>query len=181
MPESHEDDAASTAFDAALRALSWPDPDPGLRERCLPAELRSPQDRRCRVLVADDEPAIRQLICLHLKRAGYELFEARDGTEALALVRDRRPDLVILDVMMPGPDGFHVLRMLRSNPGTAAIPVLMLTARGGDDHVRQGWQSGTDFYMSKPFNPAELRAVVDRLAAVAGTPENPAPLRRSPK
>jgi DNA-binding response OmpR family regulator len=78
-------------------------------------------------------------------------------------------------------DGFQVLQALRSDPSTIEIPVVMLTAKGSVDHMRLGWQKGADFYMPKPFNPAELRSVVDRLAAVAGTPENPAPLRRPQK
>ena len=181
MPGDHDEETIGSAFDAALREIKWPDPDPALRDRCLPPELRGPAEQKCRVLVVEDEPAIRQLIHVHLARAGYDVIQARDGIEALAFVRDQRPDLIILDVMMPGPDGFQVLQALRDDPRTVEIPVVMLTAKGSDDHVRHGWQTGTDFYMAKPFNPAELRAVVDRLAAVAGTPENPAPLRRSPK
>jgi DNA-binding response OmpR family regulator len=170
-------------FDASLRRLPRPEPDPALRDRCLPPELRprpSTADAR-RILVVEDEPAIRQLVRLHLSRAGYEVSEARDGIEALARVRARPPDLIILDVMMPGMDGFQVLEALRGDPSTIEIPIVMLTAKGSSDHVRRGWQKGADFYMPKPFNPAELRSVVDRLAAVSGTPENPAPLRRPQK
>jgi DNA-binding response OmpR family regulator len=177
------EDQAWASFDAALRRVPRPDPDPGLRDRCLPPGLGPDEHvaRARRVLVVEDEPAIRRLIELHLSRAGYQVAAAPDGVAALAQVGDWRPDLIILDVMMPGPDGFQVLQQLKGDPRTVQIPVVMLTAKGSDDHVRHGWQKGADFYMAKPFNPAELRSVVDRLVAVAGTPEDPAPLRRSHK
>src|SRR5262249_50282090 len=111
-------------------------------------------------------------------RAGYEVLTACDGLEALALVRAGRPDLIILDVMMPGPDGFAVLSALKEEPGTGEIPVIMLTARSGDDHIRRGLRTGADLYLPKPFDPDALRAIVDRFVAVLGTPENPPPLRR---
>jgi DNA-binding response OmpR family regulator len=80
--------------------------------------------------------------------------------------------------MMPELDGFQVLETLKGDPRTAEIPVLMLTARSTDDDIRDGWHRGNDFYLTKPFNPQELRTVIDRIVAVLGTPENPPPLRR---
>jgi len=133
------------------------------------------------VLVVEDEPAIRRLIELHLSRAGYQVAAVRMAWRPWRRSAPRLPDLIILDVMMPGPDGFQVLQQLKSDPRTVRVPVVMLTAKGSDDHVRHGWQKGADFYMAKPFNPAALRSVVDRLVTVAGTPEDPAPLRRSHK
>lgn len=159
-----------TSF-AALRRLRWPEPDPALRDRCLPPELRRAlADIKTRtILVVEDEPAIRQLIPLHLTRARYAVIEARDGREALECVRAGAPDLILLDVMMPGPNGFEVLRALRDDPATLETPVVMLTARGSDDHVRRGWQKGVDYYMPKPFNPTELLMWVRRVL------ENPGP------
>jgi CheY-like chemotaxis protein len=166
------------AFDAALRRLRRPEPDPSLAARCLPEELRAERRRPFRILAVDDEPAIRRLIQVHLERAGYEVLLAGDGPEALTQVSARRPDLIILDVIKPGPDGFQVLEALKEDPRTGEIPVIMLTARGDDDTMRHGLREGADLYMAKPFDPQALRAVVDRFLAVLGTPENPPPVRR---
>ena len=168
MPEEFNEEAWSV-FDAALRGIERPEPRTSLRERCLPGRS---------VLVVDDEPNIRRLICLHLERAGYDVAEAADGPAALARVAERRPDLVLLDVMMPGPSGFEILQILKSSPETAAIQVIMLTAQSRDENIRHGWQTGADNYLTKPFNPEELRVVVDRTMAVLDTPDNPPPLRR---
>jgi CheY-like chemotaxis protein len=190
-PDRDGNDETWAAFDAALRSVARPGPDPSLRNRCLPEtfDVRDANEARetstletlpskLRVLVVDDEPNIRRLLQFHLARAGYEVETATDGLEALEQVRLRRPDILILDVMMPGPDGFRVLEALKDDPRTADIQVLMLSAKSRDDDIRHGWQSGNDFYMTKPFNPEELRTVVDRIAAVLGTPENPPPQRR---
>jgi two-component system alkaline phosphatase synthesis response regulator PhoP len=175
-----EDEAAWAAFDAALRAGGRPEPPPGLRERCLPAELRrgGTPTRLRRVLAVDDEPSIRRLLEVDLTRAGYQVVTARDGLEALAMARAAPPDLIVLDVMMPGLNGFQVLDSLKEEPATGEIPVIMLTARDDDASLRHACRHGADVYMSKPFNPAELRSVIDRFSQILGTPENPPPLRR---
>jgi CheY-like chemotaxis protein len=173
-----DDREEEARFDAALRRLARPGPDPALAAACLPPGAGAPPLRPFRILVADDEPSILRLIQFHLARAGYEVRLARSGTEALEAVRAAAPDLVILDVMMPGPDGFQVLRALKDDPRTVEIPVIMLTARDRDGDIRRGWQQGNDCYITKPFDPEELRAVVDRMTAVLGTPDAPAPLRR---
>jgi two-component system alkaline phosphatase synthesis response regulator PhoP/two-component system response regulator VicR len=126
----------------------------------------------------DDEPNIRRLIEHHLVRRGHRVETAVNGTEALEKVRTARPELLVLDVNMPGPDGFEVLAQLKEDPATVEIPVIMLTALSTDDHIRRGWGIGADVYLSKPFNPHELGLLVDRWAAVLGTPDNPPPLRR---
>jgi len=183
--ELDRDEAAWRSFDAALRRAAEGDAEPpaALRAACLPGHVAAepeaePARSPFRVLVVDDEPNIRRLICLHLAQAGYEVSEACDGPEALAQVAAVRPHLMVLDVMMPGLNGFQVLAALKGDPRTADLQVVMLTAKDGDDHIRYGWQIGADFYMCKPFNPIELRRLLDRMVAVLGTPESPPPLRR---
>jgi two-component system, OmpR family, alkaline phosphatase synthesis response regulator PhoP len=114
------------------------------------------------VLTVDDENNIRRLVEVNLLRAGYRVSTACDGQEALEKIRDERPDMVILDVMMPHVDGFTVLRRLKADPETADIPILMLTAKAQDMDIFEGWKSGADMYLTKPFNPLDLMAWVKR-------------------
>ncbi len=100
---------------------------------------------------------------MNLERQGYEVLTAFDGKEALQKVEEERPDLVVLDVMMPYMDGFEVLQNLKRNPDTRDIPVIMLTAKAQDADVFKGWQSGVDCYLTKPFNPMELISFVKRI------------------
>jgi len=116
-----------------------------------------------KILAVDDEKHIVRLVQVNLERAGYEVITANDGREALQKVKDEKPDLVVLDVMMPYMDGFEVLQNLRRNPETAEIPVIMLTAKAQDADVFKGWQSGVDCYLTKPFNPMELIVFVKRI------------------
>ena len=116
-----------------------------------------------KILAVDDERHIVRLVEVNLARAGYQVVTAFDGREALAKVEAEKPDLVVLDVMMPYMDGFEVLRNLKANPETAEIPVMMLTAKAQDADVFRGWQSGVDCYLTKPFNPMELIAFVKRI------------------
>lgn len=116
-----------------------------------------------KILAVDDEKHIVRLIQVNLERHGYEVVTAYDGREALQKVDEERPDLVILDVMMPYMDGFEVLQNLKRNPGTRDIPVIMLTAKAQDADVFKGWQSGVDCYLTKPFNPMELISFVQRI------------------
>jgi two-component system alkaline phosphatase synthesis response regulator PhoP/two-component system response regulator VicR len=116
-----------------------------------------------KILAVDDEKHIVRLVQVNLERQGYEVITASDGKEALQKVEDERPDLVVLDVMMPYMDGFEVLQNLRRNPSTREIPVIMLTAKAQDADVFKGWQSGVDCYLTKPFNPMELIAFVKRI------------------
>lgn len=119
------------------------------------------QSRRPRVLVVDDEPNIRELISDTLSAAEFEVLEARNGMEALALSQKEMPDLIILDVMMPDLDGMEVCRRLREDSLTNHIPILMLTARGMLDDKLKGMESGADDYITKPFDPLELEARVN--------------------
>src|SRR5206468_9982391 len=116
-----------------------------------------------KILAVDDERHIVRLVEVNLQRAGYEVVTAYDGREALEKVKSEKPDLVVLDVMMPYMDGFEVLKHLKADPSTAEIPVIMLTAKAQDADVFRGWQSGVDCYLTKPFNPMELLTFVKRI------------------
>ncbi len=116
-----------------------------------------------KILTCDDEKHIVRLIQVNLERQGYEVITAFNGAECLELVAADRPDLIVLDVMMPEMTGFEVLEVLKKNPETAEIPVIMLTARAQDADVLRGWQSGVECYLTKPFNPMELIAFVKRI------------------
>lgn len=121
--------------------------------------------RQARVLVADDESDVRGLIVYRLSRSGYQVVEAVDGEEALALALDLVPDLAVLDVMMPKLDGLEVTRRLRQHEQTRDVPVILLTARAQEADVTRGFEVGADDYLKKPFDPDELLA---RVRAVIG-------------
>ena len=117
------------------------------------------------ILIADDDTDIRELVAYRMKRSGYVVLEAADGQEALRLATDGRPDLAILDVMMPRLDGFEVARRLRDQESTARIPIILLTARAQDSDVARGFGAGADDYIRKPFSPQELAM---RVQAILG-------------
>jgi two-component system, OmpR family, alkaline phosphatase synthesis response regulator PhoP len=119
-----------------------------------------------KVLVADDEPHLLRLVKFRLEREGYEVLTAIDGEAALQLARSERPDLCVLDVMMPERSGFDVLRELRSDHSCAGMKVIMLTARAQHRDIDVGFSLGADDYITKPFSPQELRA---RIGAHLGT------------
>jgi DNA-binding response OmpR family regulator len=112
------------------------------------------------VLVVDDEPTIVEVVSRYMERAGYETHSALDGTEALRLANLHRPDLVVLDVMLPGVDGIEVMRRLHEGSGSRTA-VILLTARGEESDRLVGLRRGADDYVVKPFSPAELVARVD--------------------
>ncbi|MDF1860831.1 MAG: response regulator transcription factor [Verrucomicrobiales bacterium] len=117
-----------------------------------------------KILIVDDEEDIRELIAVNLMREEqYQLIEAADGLEALRRAKDERPDLVILDLMLPHMDGLTVYKKLRENALTAKIPVIMLTARGRLEEKIEGLELGADDYLSKPFSPRELMLRVRNL------------------
>jgi DNA-binding response OmpR family regulator len=112
------------------------------------------------VLIVEDEPTIAEIVCRYLSRAGYSARTAGDGLEAVAAATSRRPDLIVLDLMLPGIDGLEVMRRVRAAEGRP-IGVILLTAKG-DEHDRiAGLRLGADDYVAKPFSPAELVARVD--------------------
>jgi two-component system phosphate regulon response regulator PhoB len=121
---------------------------------------------RTRILVVDDEPDILELVQYNLQRDNYDVVCVESGEEALAQVQTAPPDLIILDLMLPGVHGLDVCRILKRNIHTAAIPVVMLTARGEEADIVAGLELGADDYLTKPFSPrvllARLRAVLRR-------------------
>jgi len=118
-----------------------------------------------RVLVVDDDRVIQQLLEVNLELEGYEVVAtAADGKEALEKIAELKPDLVILDIMMPKMDGLEVCRRLRADPELAGIPVILLSARAQDMDIREGLEIGASAYLTKPFDPVELLEVVGRLA-----------------
>ena len=119
-----------------------------------------------KILVADDERYIVRLVQVKLERIGYEVVTAFDGKEALEKVDAEKPDLVILDHMLPYLHGFDVLERLRKNPATCELPVIMLMPKTQDADGCRGWQSYADCYLTKPFNPMELISFVKRIFAV---------------
>jgi two-component system phosphate regulon response regulator PhoB len=108
------------------------------------------------VLIAEDEPDIRQLISFNLERESIDTLLAKDGVEAFEIAKEKRPDLIILDLMLPRMDGFTVFKELRLDSRTKDIPVLMLTAKAQLDDVITGLEMGADDYLTKPFSPKEL-------------------------
>jgi len=119
-----------------------------------------------KILCCDDEKPIVRLLEVNLQRQGFEVLKAYNGAECLQMVETDRPDLIILDVMMPEMSGFEVLQKLKGDPSTAEIPVIMLTARSQDADVIRGWQSGVETYLTKPFNSLELISFVKRIFAM---------------
>ncbi len=120
------------------------------------------------VLVVEDEPTIADVVARYLRRAGYETDVVGDGAAALAVVGSRRPDLIVLDVMLPGVNGLEVMRRLRADEGTSRVAILLLTARGEEADRVAGLQLGADDYVVKPFSPAELIARVEAVLRRTG-------------
>ncbi len=113
-----------------------------------------------RILVVDDDKQITRLVQSYLEEAGFAVLTAHDGENALRVIRHERPDLVVLDLMLPGKDGLEITRALRADERLATIPILMLTARVEDTDKILGLELGADDYMPKPFNPREVVARV---------------------
>lgn len=127
------------------------------------------------VLVVDDEPDLVELISMNLQRNGFDTIEAGDGDTALEMTRKHRPDLVVLDLMLPGLDGTEVAKRLRAEPQTQQVPIVMLTAKTEETDVVVGLTIGADDYVAKPFSPkvlmARVKAVLRRRGGAAPTAE----------
>jgi two-component system, OmpR family, alkaline phosphatase synthesis response regulator PhoP len=115
------------------------------------------------ILIIEDDPDIAELVAHYLQRAGYETATVASGTDAVAHVRRESPELVLLDIMLPGQNGLEICRAMRADPGTAAIPIIMVTARGDETDRVSGLELGADDYITKPFSPKELVARVGAL------------------
>jgi len=113
------------------------------------------------VLVADDDEDIRELVAFRLGQAGFDVVAAQDGPSALEATREHKPDLIVLDVMMPGMSGLDVCREIRRDDRLAHVPVILLTAKAQQADVQQGFDAGAWDYVTKPFSPRELMARVD--------------------
>jgi two-component system, OmpR family, response regulator ResD len=131
-------------------------------------------DTPASVLVVDDEPTIAEIVARYLQRAGYSTRTAADGPEALALLSSMPPDIVVLDVMLPGLDGLEVMRRLHAD-NDRRTPVVLLTARGEEADRIAGLRLGADDYVVKPFSPAELVARVDAVLRRASAPDDDGP------
>jgi CheY-like chemotaxis protein len=122
-----------------------------------------------RVLVVEDDHVIRELLVVNLEMEGHEAFTAPDGRSALTAVTEHRPDIVLLDMMLPGIDGWEVASRLRSAPATSAIPIVALSARAMQSDIERGLALGVDRYVTKPFDPIELMRLVASLTPVGGS------------
>jgi two-component system alkaline phosphatase synthesis response regulator PhoP len=125
---------------------------------------------KMKILVVDDEADIRELVRLNLTREGYEVLDCESGEQALSLSRSKDPNLVVLDLMLPGIDGLEVCKRLKADPKTAQIPIVMLTAKGEEADVVTGLEVGADDYVAKPFSGKVLVARVRRLLRKAAQP-----------
>jgi two-component system, OmpR family, alkaline phosphatase synthesis response regulator PhoP len=121
-----------------------------------------------RILIADDEPNIVVSLEYLMKREGFEVAVASDGEAALNAVASLRPDLILLDIMLPKKDGFEVCQQLRANPEWRGVKVVMLTAKGRDTEVTKGLALGADAYVTKPFSTKDLVAQVRKLLGLSG-------------
>ena len=120
-----------------------------------------------RVLVIDDEPDVLLLCRVNLEFEGHSVLEAPDGERGFEIAVRERPDLIVLDVMLPLRDGFSILRSLQGNPATREIPVVLLTAKAREEDQMRGWRTGADEYVTKPFSPVALIEAVARVAAMS--------------
>jgi DNA-binding response OmpR family regulator len=123
-----------------------------------------------KILLVDDHPDIVRLLQMSLRNEGHTLLSAHDGEEAMAAVRRERPDLVILDVVMPPPDGYRVLNRIKTDPELQDTIVVMLTCRSRADDVTLGLDIGADFYLTKPFDPNDVLSLVRRILAPPPVP-----------
>ena len=117
------------------------------------------------IMIADDEPDIRDLVSFTLRFAGHTVIAFSNGAEVVEAAKTAQPDLIMMDVRMPRMTGYEACQALRANPLTAAIPVVLLSAKGQEDEIRTGLESGASEYLLKPFAPMDLSARVNELLA----------------
>jgi len=132
------------------------------------------------ILIVDDEREIRELLRYNLEREGYHVLTAQAGEEALSRIFATHPDLVLLDLLLPGLNGLEILREVRAEPSTRDLPIILLTARGAEMDKLLGFERGADDYITKPFSPREVLARVDAILRRARAPREPAALAAGP-
>ena len=132
----------------------------GILRREVHSEGRSP-----RVLLVDDDPVIVRLLQVNFRLEGYEVDSAASGEAALQRIRESLPDVIVLDVMMPGVDGWEVCAKIKEDPEAKGVPVVLLSARAQDEDLQRGYALGVDEYVTKPFDPAHLLEIVRRVLA----------------
>jgi DNA-binding response OmpR family regulator len=126
-----------------------------------------------RIVVAEDEPSIVLSLEFLLTEAGYEVLTAVNGADALKLIEQHKPDLLVLDIMLPVVNGFEVCRTVRSNPASREMPILMLTARGREQEIARGLAMGANAYVTKPFGTRELMSTIRELLGTNGPGQAP--------
>jgi two-component system phosphate regulon response regulator PhoB len=141
----------------------------------ISASMENPAASELSVLIVDDEQDLRDLVDFNLRQAGYRTRQAAGGASALASCRSERPDIIVLDLNLPDVSGLDVCRTLRAQPGTSDVPIVMLTARGGEIDRVVGFEAGADDYVSKPFSVRELVLRVDAVRRRLGRAHTPAP------
>jgi DNA-binding response OmpR family regulator len=133
------------------------------------------------ILLIDDDPENRDILKTRLEQAGYQVMEAQNGEEGLALSVSCKPDLIFLDVMMPKMDGWQVCRSLKANPATGQVPIVMLTACSKQVEELRGYESGANDYMMKPWDLEHLLGIVRKWVPGASGPSVPPPVSETPK
>lgn len=124
---------------------------------------KNSKERQKKILVVDDEESIVELLRYNLKKEGFKVIDALDGEKAFDLTRTANPDLIILDLMLPGLHGYEILRLIKKNMQIAHIPVVILSAKALKEDITKGMQLGADVYITKPFSVAELIIIVKEL------------------
>ncbi len=134
-----------------------------------------PRKNNIRILVVDDEPDVLELVVFHLEKEAYQVDVADTGDKALKMARENLPSLLVLDLMLPGINGLEICRLLKRDPKTRDIPILMLTARAAEENRIKGLELGAHDYVTKPFSPRELALRVDSVLRRAGVGQDPEP------
>ena len=122
-----------------------------------------PPAKKNTILLVEDEPSVIELMNIYLSRRGYEIFNVADGTEVMNQVRVVKPDIIILDIMLPKLNGFEVCGLIKSDPALKHIPVMILSALVQKSEIEMGIRMGADLYMTKPFQNTELLANIEKL------------------
>jgi CheY-like chemotaxis protein len=145
-----------------VRLIESPSPETDAIKHLGPIAESDEQSNISRVLIVDDSPTIRKLVCMTLGKQGYEVVTAADGMEALARINDGAPDLILLDITMPRMDGYQLCRTIKGNNITGHIPIVMLTGKDGFMDKVRGKMVGSAGYLTKPFKPDELVQMVEQ-------------------